>query len=239
MNGGDNRRQDRGRSSLEDSDAGKVYSCLDLYLVSQDGYCFKSKFKFRPYFYADAKNKAEMDVEAYLRRRYESQIAEIEVVEKEHLDVFLHGGILAGSHENSEVDIVSNWNIAKYLPEKIQDHFVLIVSEFLHTYWKYAQEQAANRTSSLDGSLCTPSITITAAKNFEAHTVKYLKDQVSSYFTEKLLGIVRDFVLHMKGLSGSGKVDQQRAHKAPHKGDAALEFIKHVCAVLARLQCSA
>ncbi|KAK8550805.1 hypothetical protein V6N12_039490 [Hibiscus sabdariffa] len=120
-----------------------------------------------------------------------------------------------------------------------QDHFVLIVSEFLHTYWKYAQEQAANRTSSLDGSLCTPSITITAAKNFEAHTVKYLKDQVSSYFTEKLLGIVRDFVLHMKGLSGSGKVDQQRAHKAPHKGDAALEFIKHVCAVLARLQCSA
>ncbi|KAL4335002.1 hypothetical protein GQ457_07G035540 [Hibiscus cannabinus] len=121
-----------------------------------------------------------MDVEAYLRRRYESQIAEIEVVEKEDLD------------------------------------FV-----------------TANRTSSLDGSLCTPSITITAAKSFEAHTVKYLKDQVSSYFTEKLLGIVRDFVLHMKGLCGSGKVDQQRAHKAPHKGDAALEFIKHVCAVLA------
>lgn len=59
-----------------------------------------------------------------------------------------------------------------------QDHFVLIVSEFLHTPWKYAQDQAANRTSSLDGSLCTPSITITAAESFEAHIVKYLKEQV-------------------------------------------------------------
>ncbi|KAK8513325.1 hypothetical protein V6N12_052522 [Hibiscus sabdariffa] len=153
------------------------------------------------------------------------------------MDQYNHGGILAGSDEssdeNSEVDIVSNWNIAQYLPEKIQDHFVLIVSEFLHTPWKYAQEQAANRASSLDGSLCTPSITITAAESFEAHIVKYLKDQISSYFTEKLLGIVRDIVLHMKGMSGSGKVDQQSTHKVANKGDAALEFIKHVCAVLA------
>ncbi|PPR80400.1 hypothetical protein GOBAR_AA40313 [Gossypium barbadense] len=74
-------------SSLEDSDAGKVYSCVDLYFVSQDGSCFKSKFKFRPYFYAAAKNKAEMDVESYLRRRYETQIAGIEIVEKEDLDL--------------------------------------------------------------------------------------------------------------------------------------------------------
>lgn len=29
----------------------------------------------------------EMDVEAYLRRRYESQIANIEIVEKEDLDL--------------------------------------------------------------------------------------------------------------------------------------------------------
>lgn len=65
-----------------------------------------------------------------------------------------------------------------YLLDFWQDHFVLIVSEFLHTPWKYAQEQAANRTSSPDGSLCTPSITITAAENFEAHIVQYLKEQV-------------------------------------------------------------
>ncbi|KAK8480739.1 hypothetical protein V6N11_073191, partial [Hibiscus sabdariffa] len=83
-------------SSVEDSDAGKVYSCVDLYFVSQDGSCFKSKFKFRPYFYAAAKNKAEMDVEAYLRRRYENQIAEIEIVEKEDLDLKNH---LSGLHK--------------------------------------------------------------------------------------------------------------------------------------------
>lgn len=57
--------------------------------------------------------------------------------------------------------------------------------------------------------------------------------QISYYFTEKLLGIVRDIVLHMKGLNGSGKVGQQSMHNVPHKGDAALEFIKNVCAVLA------
>ncbi|OMO89101.1 hypothetical protein COLO4_19937 [Corchorus olitorius] len=158
------------------------------------------------------------------------------------MDQYNYGGILAGSDENlqhkSEVDIVSSWNIAQYLPEKIQDHFVLIVSEFLHTPWKYAQDQAINRTSSLDGSICTPSITITAAESFEAHIVKYLKEKISSYFTEKLLGIVRDIVLHMKGLSRS-ETDQQIANRIPlltsnvNKGDPALEFIKHVCAVLA------
>ncbi|KAK8641366.1 hypothetical protein V6N13_010775 [Hibiscus sabdariffa] len=194
------------------SDSDGCLLSLRSYNLFTDGSCFKSKFKFRSYFYAAAKNKAEMDVEAYLRRLYESQIAEIEVVEKEDLDFSNHGGILAGSHENSEVDIVSNWNIAQYLLEKIQDHFVLIVSEFLHTSWKYAQEQAANRTSSLDGSLCTPSITITASKSFEAHTVKYLKDQISSYFTEKLLGVVRDFVLHMKGFCAILALDHSVQH---------------------------
>lgn len=32
-------------------------------------------------------DKMEMDVEAYLRRRYESQIADIEIVDKEDLDL--------------------------------------------------------------------------------------------------------------------------------------------------------
>lgn len=31
--------------------------------------------------------KTEVDVEAYLRRRYESQIADIEIIEKEDLDL--------------------------------------------------------------------------------------------------------------------------------------------------------
>ena len=62
--------------------------------------------------------------------------------------------------------------------------------------------------------------------------------QISSYFTDKLLGIVRDTILHMKGMSKTEN-DQSISSGLPqfadktHKGDAALEFIKHVCAVLA------
>lgn len=60
--------------------------------------------------------------------------------------------------------------------------------------------------------------------------------QISSYFTDKLLGIVHDTILHMKELNKS----EDGHHRSPglpqlagdiHKGDAALEFIKHVCGV--------
>ncbi|KAI8559232.1 hypothetical protein RHMOL_Rhmol04G0157000 [Rhododendron molle] len=86
-------------SSWEYQDTHKVYSCVDLYFVCQDGSTFKTKYKFRPYFYAATKDKMEMDVEAYLRRRYESQIADIEIVEKEDLNL---GEALFQTHENLE-----------------------------------------------------------------------------------------------------------------------------------------
>ncbi|CAK9156274.1 unnamed protein product [Ilex paraguariensis] len=74
-------------SSWEDQTTHKVYSCVDLYFVCQDGSTFKAKYKFRPYFYATTKDKMEMDVDAYLRRCYEGHIADIEIVEKEDLDL--------------------------------------------------------------------------------------------------------------------------------------------------------
>ncbi|KAL1201896.1 DNA polymerase epsilon catalytic subunit A [Cardamine amara subsp. amara] len=77
-------------SSWEDPDNGKTYSCVDLYFVTQDGFSFKTKYKFRPYFYAATKDKMELEVEAYLRRRYERQVADIEIVEKEDLDLKNH-----------------------------------------------------------------------------------------------------------------------------------------------------
>lgn len=61
--------------------------------------------------------------------------------------------------------------------------------------------------------------------------------QISSYFTAKLFGIVGDIVLHMKGM-GKSEIDHGISSDTPqlmgdfHRGDAALEFIKHVCAVL-------
>jgi hypothetical protein len=65
--------------------------------------------------------------------------------------------------------------------------------------------------------------------------------QIASYFTDKLLRIVRDLQKHM--LSRRIDVDDpelQLAREFPKlagshlvMGDVALEFIKHVCAVLA------
>ncbi|GJN21151.1 hypothetical protein PR202_gb08602 [Eleusine coracana subsp. coracana] len=77
-------------SSWEDEDTGKIYSCVDLYFVSQDGSTFKVKYKFRPYFYAATKDKMELEVEAYLRRRYEGEISDVEIIEKEDLDLKNH-----------------------------------------------------------------------------------------------------------------------------------------------------
>ncbi|KAI3971229.1 hypothetical protein MKX01_021996 [Papaver californicum] len=140
--------------------------------------------------------------------------------------------------DEPQIDIVSNWNISEYLPKVTQDHFILIVSEFLYKPWKYAQEQAAVRASSVDGSLCTPSITGAAAESFEIQLTAFLKEQVRSYFTAKLLKIVRDITQHFK--TNKSRNDGQKSHELPHvvgssshTGDAALEFIKHVCAVLA------
>ncbi|KAF7143278.1 hypothetical protein RHSIM_Rhsim05G0032400 [Rhododendron simsii] len=66
---------------------------------------------------------------------------------------------------------------------------------------------------------------------------EYLREQISSYFADKLLRIVRDAIHHMKGMNNPS-ADQHMSYGHPlvsniHMGDPALEFIKHVCAVLA------
>ncbi|KAH7671417.1 DNA-directed DNA polymerase protein [Dioscorea alata] len=61
-----------------------------LLTVASDGSTFKAKHKFRPYFYAAAKDKMESEVEAYLKRRYESYIANIEIIDKEDLSLRNH-----------------------------------------------------------------------------------------------------------------------------------------------------
>ncbi|XP_050369951.1 DNA polymerase epsilon catalytic subunit A-like [Argentina anserina] len=157
------------------------------------------------------------------------------------MDQYNYGGIPIKADESmsgeSQVDIISSWNIAEYLPKKIQDHFIFIVSQFLYIPWNYAQKQSAIRATLQDGSSCTPSITVAAAETLEAHMTDFLKGQISSYFTEKLLGIVRDTILHMKELNKS-EYDYRTSTGLPQlaanirKGDVALEFIKNVCGVL-------
>jgi DNA polymerase epsilon subunit 1 len=59
--------------------------------------------------------------------------------------------------------------------------------------------------------------------------------QIGTYFAEKLLTIVSDVLLHFKGKGKSESAESANREPDPHshKGDAALEFIKHICAVLA------
>lgn len=148
------------------------------------------------------------------------------------MDQYNFGGIPAKHDEASldKVDIVSSWNIARYLPEKVQDLFVFNISKFIYDPWKFAQNQGVVRTSAQNDSLCTPSITVAAAETFELHMVDYLRQKIRSTFTETLLENVQDIVSHMKEMSRS---QNAQVTGSVCKGDYALEFIKHVCAVLA------
>ncbi|URE33478.1 DNA polymerase [Musa troglodytarum] len=165
------------------------------------------------------------------------------------MDQLNYGGIQAkwstglpgeDMEDNSQMNVVSSWNIAEYLPRVTKDHFVLIVSEFLYIPWKYLKEQVLIRTTNMmDDSTSTQSITVTAAETLEACVNEYIKEQISNYFTEKLLNIVCDILRRFKG-ENKGIKDLHATHVLPcsyesqgNKGDAALEFIKHVCAVLA------
>lgn len=57
----------------------------------------------------------------------------------------------------------------------MQDHFVLVVSEFIYLPWK---EQVLKKESMRNGSLCTPSITAATAEAFESQMSDYIRGQV-------------------------------------------------------------
>ncbi|XP_075520013.1 DNA polymerase epsilon catalytic subunit A-like isoform X2 [Primulina tabacum] len=138
---------------------------------------------------------------------------------------------------NSQIDIVSSWTIAENLPKSTQDHFILIVSEFVYFPWKYALEESEKRASAV-GNLCTPSITASTAEILESQMTEFLKIKIRSHFTEKLLKIVSDPGLHMDGRNKSRSdhntlTRSLQSINSSYKGDPALDFIKYVCAVLA------
>ncbi|XP_020246667.1 DNA polymerase epsilon catalytic subunit A-like [Asparagus officinalis] len=135
------------------------------------------------------------------------------------MDQYNYGGIQAkittGSdveitEDESQVETISSWNIAEYLPKETQDHFILIASEFMYKPWKYSREQIRTRMATTVGSTFTPS-----AERLEASVTEYLKGQKK----------IDEGDSKNRGLP-------QMSDSNPYKGDAASEFIKHVCAVL-------
>ncbi|VFQ71576.1 unnamed protein product [Cuscuta campestris] len=140
---------------------------------------------------------------------------------------------------DSQVDIISSWNIAENLPKEIQDHFILIVSEFMYIPWKHAQDQAAQQASTKNGDSCTPSITAALAEILDLQMAEDLKKKIQTHFTDKLLKIVCDPSLQLKRAGKSQRdgeslnASSQLLNNNTRQGDLALEFIKHVSAVLA------
>ncbi|KAK6144223.1 hypothetical protein DH2020_021043 [Rehmannia glutinosa] len=109
--------------------------------------------------------------------------------------------------------------------------------ESMHDDYQFAQEEAAKRASVM-GDLCTPSITASTAEILESQITDFLKKKIGSDFTDKLLKIVCDPSLHIKGRNKSQSDHNTSTGSLSslnniHKGDSALDFIKYVCAVLA------
>ncbi|CAI7838422.1 unnamed protein product, partial [Closterium sp. NIES-53] len=77
-------------ASVEEPETSTMCSCVNLYFMCQNGSTFKAQVKYEPYFYIATKERREMEVDAYLRRKYEGLITGIEPVEKEDLDLPNH-----------------------------------------------------------------------------------------------------------------------------------------------------
>ena len=63
---------------------------MNCYFMQQDGQTFKAQARYAPYFLLATKPECEHDVEAFLRRRYEGKIHDVEMVDKEDLDLKNH-----------------------------------------------------------------------------------------------------------------------------------------------------
>jgi hypothetical protein len=57
--------------TMEDKETGQPRSAVACYFTCQSGEMFKCKVAFAPYFYLQVKNDRELEVEAYLRRKFE------------------------------------------------------------------------------------------------------------------------------------------------------------------------
>jgi len=94
-----------------------------------------------------------------------------------------------------EPKMVSNWNLAQYLPLSVQEPFEVLVSEFIYQPWKAAQDEAAASVARQpDGSTATvlPCDAAGAAAEEEGASARCVGELVNTYFTHKLIRLARD-----------------------------------------------
>ena len=65
----------------------KPHAAVNLYFSCQDGSVFKVQKKYAPYFMLATSSGSEHEVEAYVRRKHKEHVKEVELVDKEDLDL--------------------------------------------------------------------------------------------------------------------------------------------------------
>jgi DNA polymerase epsilon subunit 1 len=70
---------------VDDERGGGQKSAVDFYFLDEEGGGFKATLQYNPYFLVACKSGMEVEVEEYLRRRYEDLIANVVRLQKEDL----------------------------------------------------------------------------------------------------------------------------------------------------------
>ncbi|KAL4450230.1 hypothetical protein ABPG77_010899 [Micractinium sp. CCAP 211/92] len=78
------------QSQKVDKESGLAVSVVNCYFMCQDGGMFKAQVEYSPYFYLAVKDELEMEVDSWLRRKFEGALREVEVVAREDLDLKNH-----------------------------------------------------------------------------------------------------------------------------------------------------
>lgn len=68
----------------------RLVAALDLFFITMDGSRFKYTVAYKPYFLVKTRDKTALEVSRYLSRKYAEQLAAIEHVYKEDLDLLNH-----------------------------------------------------------------------------------------------------------------------------------------------------
>ncbi|KAK9798895.1 hypothetical protein WJX73_003389 [Symbiochloris irregularis] len=77
-------------TNVEDKESGHLLSAVNCFFMCQDGSMFKAQVEFAPYFYLQAKEGMHLEVDGYLRRKYGPLLKEVNVVQREDLDLKNH-----------------------------------------------------------------------------------------------------------------------------------------------------
>ncbi|KAF2353056.1 DNA-directed DNA polymerase family B exonuclease domain [Trinorchestia longiramus] len=68
----------------------RLLSAVDFYFLEEDGSRFKVSMPYRPYFYVITHDEVLQDITTFLSKKFGGQIASVEVIKKEDLDLDNH-----------------------------------------------------------------------------------------------------------------------------------------------------